>query len=46
MHIIFLRGEAGSGKTTTLQMVYAVLKRLNATVICEPVSITESGKRI
>jgi len=30
MHIIFLEGNHGSGKTTTLQMVYAVLKLLNA----------------
>jgi len=45
MHIIFLRGESGSGKTTTLQMVYAVLKLLNAKVICKPVSITAKSKR-
>jgi len=45
MHIIILRGESGSGKTTTLQMVYTVLKRLNATVICEPVYIKENSKR-
>jgi thymidylate kinase len=45
MHIIFLEGESGSGKTTTLQMVYAVLKLLNATVISPPSSVTVSSKR-
>jgi hypothetical protein len=32
MHIIILEGDSRKGKTPTLQMVYAVLKTLNATI--------------
>jgi ABC-type proline/glycine betaine transport system ATPase subunit len=45
MRIIFLEGESGSGKTTTLQMVYAALKLLNAAVLCSPLHIENSSKR-
>jgi ABC-type sugar transport system ATPase subunit len=45
MHIIILEGPKGSGKTTTLQMVYAVLKLFNATVTSPPKHIINSSKR-
>jgi len=45
MHIIILRGNKKAGKTPTLQMVYAVLKLLNARVIRRPTRITSGNIR-
>jgi len=45
MHIIILEGNKKSGKTPTLQMVYAVLKLLNARVRSRPRRITSGNIR-